>query len=126
MKEWVGTRIDSTLLEAVRKLAAEQGREDSEVLEVAVSYYLLYVAEGPSGSGTVVSEERRARARERLLELAGSGGLDDEEAQALAQRAVRRTRAEASEREEGMTALSPEEVRARLGGRRHLEDSDAS
>lgn len=117
--------MDGTLLEAVRKLAAEQGREESEVLEDAVSYYLLYVAEGPSGSGTVVSEERRARARERLLELVGSGGLGDEEAQALAERAVRRARAEASERGEGMAALSPEEVRARLEGRR-LEDSGAS
>lgn len=125
MKEWVETRIDSTLLEAVRKLAAEQGREDSEVLEDAVSYYLLYIAEIPSGSGTVVSEKRRALARERLLELAGSGGLDDDEAQALAERAVRRARAEASVREEGMTALSPEEVRSRLGARR-LEDSGAS
>ncbi len=109
------TEIDSTLFEAVHKLAAEQGREDSEVLEDAVSYYLLFLG-GLSGH-EVVSEERRALARERLLELVGAGGLADEEAQALAEKAVRRARSEAPERGEERPAPSPEEMRARLGVR---------
>ena len=109
------TEIDSTLFEAVHKLAAEQGREDSEVLEDAVSYYLLFLG-GLSGH-EVVSEERRALARERLLELLGTGGLGDEEAQALAEKAVRRARSEAPERGEERPTPSPEEMRARLGVR---------
>jgi hypothetical protein len=109
------TEIDSTLFEAVHKLAAEQGREDSEVLEDAVSYYLLFLS-GLSGH-EVVSEERRALARERLLELVGAGGLGDEEAQALAEKAVRRARTEAPERGEERPAPSPEEMRTRLGVR---------
>jgi hypothetical protein len=79
--ECTKTEINSTLFEAVRKLAAEQDREDSEMLEDAVSYYLLFLG-GLSGH-EVVSEERRALARERLLELVGAGGLGDVEAQAL-------------------------------------------
>jgi len=109
------TEIDRALFEAIRKLAAEQGREDSEVLEDAVSYYLLFLG-GLSGR-EVASEERRALTRERLLELLGAGGLGDEEAQALAERAVRCARSEAPERGEEQPASSPEEVRARLGVR---------
>ncbi len=109
------TEIDGTLLEAVRKLAAEQGREGSEVLEDAVSYYLIYFG-GLSGR-EAVPEERRAQAHERLLGLAGSGGLDDEGARVLAEKAVRRARDEAPERNEELPAPSPEEVRARFGGR---------
>lgn len=112
--ERTGTEIDSALFEAVHRLAAQQGRDDSEVLEDAVSYYLLALG---GLSGSEVSEERRALARERLTELAGSGGLSDEEAQELAHRAVRRARDEVPDRDEELPTLSPEEIRARLGGR---------
>ena len=118
------TEIDSTLFEAVHKLAAEQGREDSEVLEDAVSYYLLFLGGLPRRE--VVSEERRALARERLLELVGAGGLGDEEAQALAEKAVRRAQSEAPERGEEQPAPSPEEVRARLGVRASGKPDDPS
>jgi hypothetical protein len=43
------TEIDSALFEVVHRLAAGQGREDSEVLEDAVSYYLLSL--GDAGPG---------------------------------------------------------------------------
>lgn len=111
--ERTGTEIDSALFEAVHRLAAQQGRDDSEVLEDAVSYYLLALG---GLSGSEVSEERRALARERLTELAGSGGLSDEEAQELAHRAVRRARDGVPDRDEELPTLSPEEIRARLGG----------
>ncbi len=53
------TEIDSTLFEAVRKLAAEQGREGSEVLEDAVSYYRLFF--GDLSGREAVPEERRVQ-----------------------------------------------------------------
>lgn len=62
------------------------------------------------------SEERRELASRRLLGLAGSGGLEDAEAQETAEEAVRRARAESTEREE-FSAPWPEEVRERLGVR---------
>lgn len=107
------TEIDSALFEAIRRLAAEQGREDSEVLEDAVSYYLFSLGD-PSGHGAV-SEERRELARRRLLGLVGAGGLDDGEAQAIAEEAVRRARDEAPERGAELPAPSPGEMRERLG-----------
>jgi hypothetical protein len=109
----ITTELDGALFEVVRELAAEQGREDSEVLEDAVSYYLLSLG-GSSGHGAV-PEERRELARRRLLGLVGAGGLDDEEAQAIAEEAVRRARAEASEGNGDLPAPSPEEVRRRFG-----------
>jgi hypothetical protein len=105
--------IDSTLFDAVHRLASEQGREDSEVLEDAVSYYLLSLS-GITGAAAV-SEERRELARRRLLDLLGSGGLEDEEALRIAEGAVRRARSEAPEREGESPAPPPEEVRESLG-----------
>ncbi|MGI8908985.1 MAG: hypothetical protein ACR2JR_00275 [Rubrobacteraceae bacterium] len=107
------TEIDSALFEAVHKLAAEQGREDSEILEDAVSYYLLSLG-APSGHGAM-SDERRELARRRLLGLVGAGGLEDEEARAIAEAAVGRARAEAPERNGELPALPRAEVRERLG-----------
>jgi hypothetical protein len=107
------TEIDSALFEAVHRLAAEQGREDSEVLEDAISYYLLSL--GGSSEHGAVSEERRELARRRLLGLIGNGDLDEGEAQAIAEEAVRRARDEAPERGAELPAPSPGEVRHRLG-----------
>lgn len=107
------TEIDSALFGAVHKLASEQGREDSEVLEDAVSYYLLSLGD-PSGHGGV-SDERRELARRRLLGLVGAGGLEDEEARAIAEDAVGSVRAEAPERNGELPAPPPGEVRERLG-----------
>ena len=109
------TEIDSALFEAVHRLAGEQGREDSEVIEDAVSYYLLSL--GGSAETAAVSDERRELARRRLLGLAGSGGLGDLDAQEIAEEAVRRARSEAPEREAELPAPSPEEVREKLGVR---------
>lgn len=118
------TSIDRYLLDAVRELAAEEGRDKAEVIEEAVSRYLAafaghvpeHVLERLVSSDREVSEERRAAARIRLFEVAGSGGLDDKEAQALAEEAVRRARAETERRAEA-AAPSPEEVRARREAR---------
>jgi hypothetical protein len=117
------TSIDRDLLDAVRELAAEEGRDETEVIEEAVSRYLAaFAGHVPEHvlerlvSDREVSEERRAAARKRLFEVAGSGGLDDEEAQALAEEAVRRARAETERRAEA-AAPSPEEVRARREAR---------
>lgn len=118
------TEIDSALFEAVHRLADEQGREDSEVIEDAVSYYLISLG-GPSGAAAV-SEERRELAKQRLLRLVGSGGLGDAEAQEIAEEAVRRARSEAPEREEELPAPPPKEVRERLGVRAPESPGDAS
>jgi len=59
--------------------------------------------------------ERRELARQRLLDLAGSGGLGDAEAMAVAEVAVSRARSEAPEREGESPAPPPEEARERLG-----------
>lgn len=107
------TEIDSALFEAVHRVAGEQGREDSEVIEDAVSYYLLSL--GGSAGAAAVSDERRELARRRLLSVVGSGGLEDAEAQEIAEEAVRRARSEAPEREGELPAPSPDEVRERLG-----------
>lgn len=107
------TEIDSALFEIVHKLAAEQGREDSEVLEDAVNYYLLSLGDPPGH--VAVSDERRELARRRLLGLVGAGGLEDEEARALAEDAVGRARAESPERNGELPAPPPGEVRERLG-----------
>jgi hypothetical protein len=117
------TEMDSILFGAVHRLAAEQGREDSEVLEDAVSYYLLALG---SFSASEVSQECRALARERLTELAGSGDLGQEEAQMLAERAVRRARDEAPDRDQELSKLSPQEIRTRLGDRSAGETNGAS
>lgn len=118
------TEIDSALFEAVHRLAAEQGREDSEVLEDAVSYYLLSL--GAAGDAGAVSDERRELARRRLLGLLGAGGLGDEEARALAEETVRRARAEAPERYGELPAPPAGEVRERLGFRGSGEPDGSS
>ena len=61
------------------------------------------------------SEERRELAVRRPLDLAGFGGLADEEATETAKEAVRRARSEAPERENESPAPSPEEVRRAFG-----------
>lgn len=118
------TEIDSALFEAVHRLAGEQGREDSEVIEDAVSYYLISLG-GPSGAAAV-SEERRELARRRLLGVVGSGGFEDTEAQKTAEEAVRRARSEAPERDGELPAPSPEEVREKLGARAPGSPGNAS
>ena len=62
------TQMDSILFGAVHRLAAKQGREDSEVLEDAVSYYLLTLGSLSDGE---VSQERRALAREAAYRVGG-------------------------------------------------------
>lgn len=115
--EKVETSIDRDVMEAARLRAGEEGRPESELIEDAVRYYLLAVGgrafEYLLGHG--VSEERRALARQRVLQAAGSGGMDEEEAHELALSLVRRAREEAPERKDVRPAPGPEAVRARLG-----------
>lgn len=118
------TEIDSALFEAVHRLAGEQGRNDSEVIEDAVSYYLISL--GGYAGAAAVSDERRELARQRVLGLVGSGGLEDEEAQETAEEAVRRARSEAPEREGESPAPPSEEIHEKLGVRTPEGRGDSS
>lgn len=61
--------------------------------------------------------EQRKTEEARFSEYLGLGGLDDEEAQALAERAVRRTRRELKSEPAGEQAPDPDEVRRLLSDR---------
>lgn len=65
-------------------------------------------------SAPLEAEERRELAKRRLLELVGSGGLGDAEAQGIADEAVRRARSEAPERKAESPAPPTEKVRDEL------------
>jgi len=63
-------------------------------------------------------EARREVAHKRLLGVIGSGGLEEEEAQALALKVVRRARREAGSRGAEEASPGSGEVRKHLGERR--------
>ena len=97
--------IDDALLESVRKVSAEQGRDEREVIEEAVRRYI------DPPSAPLVESLRREREQEhdrgfaQLLErMSGRFDLDEDEAMDLATAEIRamreeRRRAAAMERE---------------------------
>lgn len=104
--------IDDNLLETVRKMAAEQGRDEREVIEEALRRYL----EAPSDSLVEPlrreQEQRRERGFMELLDRMSSRfDLDEDEAMDLATAEIRAMREErrqvsAREREEGKPSES--------------------
>jgi hypothetical protein len=81
------TKMDRELLEALRRRAAEEGRDEYEVLEDAARSYL--------GWGRASINELIERARERR-ERAGILELSEEEAMKIAVAEQRAYRSEAS------------------------------
>lgn len=66
-------------------------------------------------------QERGFKRQPRILDLIGSGGMPEEEAEELAREIVRKVRAESGERITEGPAPSPEEVKARREARRRRE-----
>lgn len=68
-------------------------------------------------------QERGFEQRPHLLDLLGSGGLPEEEAEEFARKLVRRAREEGGRHKPEAAAPSPKEVRARREARRRREFS---
>ncbi len=68
-------------------------------------------------------QERGFKPRPYILDLIGSGGLPEEEAEEEARKIVRKVRAESGERITEGPAPTPEEVKARREARRRRESS---
>jgi metal-responsive CopG/Arc/MetJ family transcriptional regulator len=87
--------IDERLLEDVRRVAAEQGREEREVLEEAVRSYLGATSSTLLESVRQEQQRRQTRGFVSLLDRMGSRfALDEEEAMDLANAELREVRAE--------------------------------
>jgi hypothetical protein len=104
--------IDDGLLEAVRKAAAEQGRDEREVIEEALRRYLEAPSDPLVESLRREQEQRRERRFMELLDRMSSRfDLDEDEAMNLATAEIRAMREErrqalAREREEGKPSES--------------------
>lgn len=83
------TKISQDLLEEVRRRAAEEGRDEAEVIEDAVSRYLREMRQPEPGSITEVLERMRDWRKER-----GIPELSEEEAMKLANEELRAYRRE--------------------------------
>lgn len=87
--------IDDRLLEAVRKMAAEQGRDEREVIEEAVRRYLDAPAESFVEAFRREQELTQQRDFVALLErMSSSFDLDEDEAMDLATGELRAMREE--------------------------------
>ena len=87
--------IDEELLEAVRKLAAEQGRDEREVIEEALRRYL----DAPPASLVEALRREQEQKRERgfmalLDRMSSRFDLDEDEAMELATAEIRAMREE--------------------------------
>lgn len=104
MQQRTYMEIDERLLEAVRKVAAEQDRDEREVIEEAVRRYLDAPYKSLAESLRREQELRQERGFIELLDRMSSRfGLDEGEAMDLATteiRAMREERSAAREREE--------------------------
>lgn len=83
------TKVSRDLLEEVRRRAAEEGRDEAEVIEDAVSHYLREVRRSEPRSVTEVLESMREWRKER-----GVPELSEEEAMKLANEELRAYRRE--------------------------------
>lgn len=112
--------INPELLDAARSVAEEQGRDERELVEDAVGFYLLAVLGRSIGdfSDRGSDSDLRSRAAQRIREAAGSGRLGQDEARVLALSLVREAREEAPTPEDTRSPLSPEEARESMEVRR--------
>ena len=90
MEQWTYRGIDESLLEAVRKVAAEQGRDEGAVIEEALRRYLDESAASTIESLNREQERQQKRGFVALLDRMSSRfDLDEEEAMELANSELR-------------------------------------